>query len=111
MTADGLFDLPGHSAGRHEKSLLRAIERAKERGVIEQVDDGLVSLALANAAALDSAERTNKPAYPIAQLTGGYLDVLRALAMTPEGRVSDADAELRDALEALGTAEVRDPSA
>lgn len=110
MTADGLFDMPGHAAGRHEKALQRAIEDAKARGVIEEVDDGLVSLALANATALDSAERSGKPAYPIAQITGGYLDVLRALAITPEGRVTDADAELRQALEDLGSAEVRDPA-
>ena len=109
-SADGLFDLPGHVAGRHEKALQKAIADARDRGVVETIDDGLISLAIANAAALDHAERGAKPAYPIAQITGGYLDVLRALAMTPEKRVTDADDELREALAELSAAQVRDPS-
>lgn len=113
MADDGLFAMPGRPTGRHEKAVKHAIEVARARQIVEDVDDGLVSLAIANASALDAAELINSPkaAYPIAQLTGGYLDVLRALAMTPEGRVTEGDDELRDALAQLSTPTVRDAAA
>ena len=110
MATDSLFDMPGRPAGRHEKAVTAAIEAAKAKQIVDETDAGLVSLAIANAGALDAAELINSPkaAYPIAQLTGGYLDVLRALAMTPEGRIDAADDELREAIADLSTATVRD---
>ena len=110
MGNDGLFEMPGRPQGRHEKAVLAAIESARQKQIVDETDGGLISLAIANASALDAAELINSPkaAYPIAQLTGGYLDVLRALAMTPEGRIDSADDELREAIADLGAASVRD---
>lgn len=111
MTGDALFDVPGRmpsEAGRHERALRRAVDVARDRGVLEEIDDGLISLALANAAGLDAAERGKNPAYPIAQITGGYLDVLRSLAITPEGRVTQADDELTQALAELSKTSMGD---
>lgn len=100
-----------HEAGRHEKMLLNAIEAARDSDRLDATDDGIISLAIANAAALDAAEASGKSFYPIAQLTGPYREVLQALRMTPADREEVANDDLNKALEALGTAEVRDTSA
>lgn len=103
-----LFNPP---AGRHEKMLTDALDAARESGLIEKVDGALVSLAIANAFALDRAETTKNAAYAISNVTGPYREVLQALGMTPEQRKEDANDEFTAALEALNKAEVRDPAA
>lgn len=99
----------GHKAGRHEKMLAKAIEEGRASQRITTLDDGLVSLAIANAAALDAAEASGKSFYPVAQLTGPYREVLEALRMTPKERDTDADSALTAAIAELGTATVRNP--
>lgn len=95
-------------AGRHEKMLDEAIAAARDSGRLETVDNGLVSLAIANARALDEAEASPKPYYPIAQLTAPYREVLEALRMTPDARETEADNELSRALAELSAPAVRD---
>ena len=87
--------------------LEEAIAAARESGLLEAVDGGLLSLARANALALDEAEASPKPYYPIAQLTGPYREVLEALQMTPETRESKANDELSAALRELSQPAVR----
>lgn len=103
-----LFEMSARPTGRHEKMLLAAVDEARAAGRLEVVDDGLVSLAIANARALDEAEASPKPYYPVAQITGPYREVLQSLRMTPDARESEANDELARALADLSTATVRD---
>ncbi len=105
-----LFELPEEPAGRHERMLLDALDAARESGRIERVDGGLVSLAIANAAALDRALRMKNAPYAISGLTGPYREVLSSLRMTPDDRDSEADDELARALRDLDRATVVDGS-
>lgn len=98
----------GRPEGRHEKMLMNAITAARAAGRLEALDDGIISLAIANAAALDAAEAHGKSFYPVAQLTGPYREVLEALRMTPADREDTANDELSRAIAELGAAEVRD---
>ena len=106
---EALFNIsaPRPGPGRHANMLETAINAAKETGAIIDVDEGLLSLARANAVALDEAEADRKY-YAIAQLTGPYREVLESLRMTPEKRESEANDELNKALAELGTAAIRD---
>ena len=94
---------------RHTEMLESAIDAAREAGLLEALDEALVSIARANARALDSAEALGKKGgYLIANLTGPYREVLEQLRMTPKDRNTDADNDLAAALAALGTPSVRD---
>lgn len=104
---DALFEV-SRPKGRHAEMLEVAIAAARESGLLEEVDGGLLSIARANALALDEAEASPKPYYPIAQLTGPYREVLEALQMTPETREAKANDELTKALRELSTPAIRD---
>lgn len=94
---------------RHSEMLESAIDAAREAGLLETLDEALVSIARANARALDSAEALGKKGgYLIANLTGPYREVLEQLRMTPKDRNTDADNDLAAALAALSTPSVRD---
>lgn len=103
-----LFDVARPEAGRHERALTEAIAAAEEAGRLEAVDGGLVSLALANAFALDRAETLKNAPYAVAALTGPYREVLEALRLTPNDRMEEANDELSRALAALDATTVRD---
>lgn len=94
---------------RHSEMLEAAIDAARDAGLLETLDEALVSIARANARALDSAEALGKKGgYLIANLTGPYREVLEQLRMTPKDRNTEADNDLSTALAALSTPSVRD---
>lgn len=98
-----------HIGTRHCDMLETAIEAARDNGVLESIDEALVSVARANARALDAAEAMGKKGgYLIANLTGPYREVLTELRMTPANRNEEANDDLTEALAALSTATVRD---
>ncbi|MDK4252613.1 hypothetical protein NLL32_00695 [Corynebacterium propinquum] len=93
-------DLPRRPAGRHEQELDRAIEHAQKSGAVDALDAGLVSLARANAWALDEAEANALP-YAVANLTPPFREVLAELGLTPAARNNANDTALNDALTQL----------
>lgn len=94
---------------RHCDMLETAIDAARENGILESIDEALISVARANARALDSAEAMGtKGGYLIANLTGPYREVLTELRMTPGNRNEEANNDLADALAALSTPSIRD---
>lgn len=105
MKNEPLFEITRRS-GRHSRLLEEAIAAGEESGRLEVIDRGLLSLARANAQALDDAEADSKY-YAIAQLTAPYREVLQALRMTPMDRVEEANEELNRALNELSAASVR----
>lgn len=108
--SDGALFEVTRRTGRHSRLLEEAIADGEQQGRLQAIDRGLLSLARANAQALDDAEADRKY-YAIAQLTAPYREVLQALRMTPIDRIDEADDELNRALAELSAPEVRDPSA
>lgn len=93
---------------RHAQMLEVAINAARESGILEDIDEGLISIARANARALDNAEALGKKGgYLVSNLTGPYREVLQALRMTPENRRTEANDEFSQALAALSSPTVR----
>lgn len=74
-------------ANRHSEMLELAIAKAKELDLINDLDEGIVSVARAAAFALDSAESQQKPGYIIAQLLTPYREALAELKLTPSSRM------------------------
>ncbi|WP_018119290.1 hypothetical protein [Corynebacterium mastitidis] len=102
---EALFEIR-RPTGRHAEMLEKAITAAQEQGRVEAIDEGLLSLARANAVALDDAEADRKY-YAISQLTAPYREVLQALRMTPLDRENEANDELNRALAELSAPTVR----
>lgn len=105
--SDALFSIERNHTGRHSEMLEKAIDAARVSGVIEDIDEAMISIARANALGLDAAEKSDKPYYAIAQLTGPYREVLEALRMTPATRESEVNDELNLALAELSKPAVR----
>lgn len=95
---------------RHVDMLEEAISAAREAQVLEKIDSGLLSIARANARALDTAEAMGKKGgYLISNLTGPYREVLSELRMTPANRNQEANNELSEAIAALSAPALRNP--
>ena len=101
-------DLP--TGQRHSKMLETAITQARRDGYLEVLDEAAVSLARANARALDQAE-TDRKYYAVAQLSGPYMELLREMNLLPSSRNTDADDQITRALKELSTPTVRNTAA
>ncbi|WJZ03465.1 hypothetical protein [Corynebacterium freiburgense] len=111
MNQPALFtpaDVP--TGDRHAQMLETAIAQARRDGYLETLDEAAVSLARANARALDQAEADRKY-YAIAQLSGPYMELLREMKLIPSARNTDADDAITQALAALSTPTIRHASA
>lgn len=93
-----------YSTGRHSLMLEKAISECESRGLLDQVDEGLLSVARAAAFGLDYAEAHPKASYAISHLLGPYREVLAELHMTPASRAAEADETLAALLGGLGEA-------
>lgn len=95
---------------RHVDMLEEAIAAAREAHVLEKIDSALLSIARANARALDTAEAMGKKGgYLISSLTGPYREVLSELRMTPANRNEEATNGLSEAIAALSAPAIRNP--
>ncbi|CAB0524009.1 hypothetical protein CIP101434_01969 [Corynebacterium diphtheriae] len=102
MSQEKLFDLDKtRPAGRHEIMLDRALSAAADAQKIEAIESGLVSLAMANAWALDEIEAQGKVNL-IGTVTAPYREVLEELSLTPSTRSKEANDEFAQAVAALG---------
>ncbi|WP_241875285.1 hypothetical protein, partial [Corynebacterium diphtheriae] len=102
MSQEKLFDFnpPQSGPGRHERLLQKALDSATESHALADADAGLISLALANAWALDQIEDQGKVSL-IGNITGPYREVLEALSLTPTTRNEAANDSFAAALAAL----------
>ncbi|WP_024794449.1 hypothetical protein [Tomitella biformata] len=99
--------------GRHAAAGDRALAAAQDKGLLANEDEALATIIRAGMFALDRAELSAKPYYPIAQLITPIRDALDSARMTPSTREAAADNELERLLRELGTpspAEARDPA-
>lgn len=91
---DSLFPTPTQQRrppGRHESMLVDVVAAARAEGRITNADNALVSLALANAWALDEIEQSGKVGL-IGNVTAPYREVLEKLKLTP----AESDAAAAD---------------
>ncbi|HAT6525541.1 TPA: hypothetical protein ACGIZG_001590 [Corynebacterium striatum] len=88
----GLFPLNALDGDRHAKMLETAVEVARSGGWLSDIDEAALSLARANATALDQAEADRKY-YAVAQLSGPYLEILNSLKLTPDSRDEGGDTD------------------
>ena len=91
-----------YSTGRHSTMLELAIAESFERGLLDDVDQGLLSAARAAAFGLDYAEAHPKASYAISHLLGPYRECLAELRMTPTSRAEDTADSLAELLGGLG---------
>ncbi|QMV84739.1 hypothetical protein HW450_10380 [Corynebacterium hindlerae] len=97
MFEDEAFSEPGKVLrGRHSDAMDRAIQAARDEGLVSTVDDGILTVLRAGACALDTLEAQNKP-YGPAKLIDPMVSALREARLTPESRAVAQD----DAINAL----------
>ena len=99
-----LFDPPQppqRGAGRHEKMVRKALEEAETRGTLTAVDGAAISLAIANAWALDEAEHEGQP-FAVAQITAPFIELMKEIGLI-QSEVSTDDDKLALALQELSS--------
>lgn len=87
--------------GRHSEAMDRALNAAADKGLTEDVDEGLLTLARAGAWSLDAFEAQNKP-YGPAKLLDPLREVLAAARLTPDARQTTVDDQIAELLADLG---------
>ncbi|MFW0784511.1 hypothetical protein AAFP35_08300 [Gordonia sp. CPCC 206044] len=91
-----------YTRGRHSLMLEKAVSRAREDDLLDDIDEAMVSVARAAAYGLDYAEAHPKASYAISHLLGPYREALAELQMTPSSR-ADAQADVfGDLMDELG---------
>lgn len=76
--------------GRHGEAMDRALDAARERGALDEIDDGIATVLRAGATALDMLESQNRP-YGPAKLIDPMINALREAHLTPESRGGETD--------------------
>lgn len=89
--------------GRHANAMGAALTQAHEQGLIDDIDQGLATVLLAGAWALDSFEAQNKP-YGPSKMIEPMLNALTAACMTPQARGSETDDHIQELLQRMQSA-------
>lgn len=107
---DSLFDPPTTKdsqrldGGRHSRAMAGALNAARTGGHLDAIDDGLASVLLSGAWALDSFEAQNKP-YGPSKMVPAMVEALREARMTPDSRQTETEDRIADLVKELATAE------
>ena len=83
--------------GRHGVAMDTALDAARERGALDDVDNGLATVLRAGATALDMLESQNRP-YGPAKLIDPLVNALREARMTPDSRGGETDDAIKEFL-------------
>lgn len=83
--------------GRHGVAMDQALDAARDRGAIDDLDGGLATVLRAGATALDMLEAQNRP-YGPAKLIDPMVNALREARMTPESRGGETDDSIKELL-------------
>lgn len=99
--------------GRHSDAMDRAIAAARSGDLLDDVDDGLLTVLRSAAWSLDSFEAQNKP-YGPSKLLDPLVNALREAHLTPDSRAEATDDSIKELLHDLaapaGDAPVYDAS-
>lgn len=80
--------------GRHSEAMDRALYAAKERGHLDDLDEGLATVLRAGATAFDMLESQNRP-YGPSKLIDPMVNALREARLTPESRGGETDESIQ----------------
>lgn len=107
---DALFDPPTTKdsqrtdGGRHTRAMSHAIKAARDTGALDTIDDGIATVLLSGAWALDSFEAQNKP-YGPSRMVPAMVEALREARMTPDSRATDTEDKIADLVAELASAD------
>ncbi|AEX42486.1 hypothetical protein [Corynebacterium diphtheriae] len=76
--------------GRHSDAMDRSIAAAKAADLVDEIDDGILTVLRSGAWALDALESQNKP-YGPAKLIDPLINALREARLTPDSRAVATD--------------------
>src|SRR5262245_39821627 len=105
---EGLFRLPAAGRGRVEKAVNSAILAARKESTLGPLDDGLITLARAQARAVDVAEAA-RDVWALARVSSELRESLIRLRLDPTSRGASRD-QLADLLRSLGEPTPGDPA-
>ncbi|MDK8887597.1 hypothetical protein QP992_00370 [Corynebacterium ulcerans] len=83
--------------GRHSEAMDRSIAAAKAADLIDDIDDGILTVLRSGAWALDALESQNRP-YGPAKLIDPMINALREARLTPDSRAVATDDAISDLL-------------
>lgn len=86
--------------GRHSEAMDRALDAARSHDLVDELDEGLLTLLRSGAWALDVLELENKSWGP-AKMIPPMIEALREARLTPDSRQSASDDAVATLLEEL----------
>lgn len=105
---DALFKLPAGRRGRVEAAVNAAVRRARADGLLSDLDGGLITLARAQARAVDVAE-AGRDVWAVSRAGGELRESLIRLRLDPTSRGANRDS-LADFLQSLAEPTPADPA-
>ncbi|QFG13031.1 terminase small subunit [Gordonia phage Schiebs] len=90
--------------GRHSAAVERALGAARDAGLVDDVDEALLTIVTAGAWSLDTFERQNQP-YGPAKLIEPMVNALREARLTPDARQTSVDDSIKELLGDLASAD------
>ena len=90
--------------GRHSAATARALDAARAAGLVETIDEALLTTITAGAWALDTFERQNQP-YGPAKLIEPMVSAIREARLTPDSRMTTVDDSIKELLHDLAQAD------
>lgn len=87
--------------GRHSNAIDSALEAARSQGLVDSVDEALLTVIRAGAWSLDSFESQNKP-YGPSKIIDGMVGALREARLTPDTRAQATDDNIIELLTQIG---------
>lgn len=110
-----LFDPPTTAdsmridGGRHTRNMTGALRAAQDAGLMDTIDDGLATVLLGGAWALDKHEAMNQ-SYGPSKVIPALVEALREARMTPDARQTQTEDKIAALVNDLAAAEAADPS-
>ena len=111
---ESLFEPPStkdsmdRDGGRHTRAMAHALESAREGELIDPVDEGLATVLMSGAWALDRFEAQGQP-YGPSKTIQPMVEALREARMTPDARMTETDDRIEELVKDLAAAESVDP--
>lgn len=96
--------------GRHSDAMDAAIDAARDRDLVDDIDKGILTVLRSGAWALDSLEASEHH-YGVAKLIGPMVETLREARMTPGSRLSASDEAVEKLIEELSHDDTTAPHA
>lgn len=110
-----LFDRPTTKesieidGGRHSRAMASALDAARDSDLIQEVDEGLATVLMSGAWALDKFEAHGQP-YGPSKTIQPMVEGLREAKMTPDSRQTQTEDKIEELVRDLAAAEATDPT-